>query len=329
LKTPLTSFLSLGFVILLTALLVVGLRPFLAAILSALVFAPLFRPVYLRLLKRVKHSALAAWLTLLVIFVVVVGPLVTLGSLAVQEIQSVTEQYRQISPDKVNIEIFGRSIPDLVRQGADTFLTWLQSRLGTIASGILKLLLSLFVMLYLIYYLLREQEKLERIVREMLPFNDANSRKLLDDFYRISRGFILGQGLTALVQGFLGGVGFLIFGFPGAFLWGLVMTVLSLVPVLGAFLIWIPAGILQIAGGATNSGIGILIWGAVVVSSADNLVRPLIMKNMAGVHPVITLLGVFAGLSLFGLIGIVIGPLLFAMVLETARMFYREQEESP
>ena len=327
-KTPLTSFLSLGFVILLTALLVVGLRPFLAAILSALVFAPLFRPVYLRLLKRVKHSALAAWLTLLVIFVVVVGPLVTLGSLAVQEIQSVTEQYRQISPDKVNIEIFGRSIPDLVRQGADTFLTWLQSRLGTIASGVLKLLLSLFVMLYLIYYLLREQEKLERIVREMLPFNDANSRKLLDDFYRISRGFILGQGLTALVQGFLGGVGFLIFGFPGAFLWGLVMTVLSLVPVLGAFLIWIPAGILQIAGGATNSGIGILIWGAVVVSSADNLVRPLIMKNMAGVHPVITLLGVFAGLSLFGLIGIVIGPLLFAMVLETARMFYREQEES-
>lgn len=327
-KTPLTSFLSLGFVILLTALLVVGLRPFLAAILSALVFAPLFRPVYLRLLKRVKHSALAAWLTLLVIFVVVVGPLVTLGSLAVQEIQSVTEQYRQISPDKVNIEIFGRSIPDLVRQGAGTFLTWLQSRLGTIASGVLKLLLSLFVMLYLIYYLLREQEKLERIVREMLPFNDANSRKLLDDFYRISRGFVLGQGLTALVQGFLGGVGFLIFGFPGAFLWGLVMTVLSLVPVLGAFLIWIPAGILQIAGGATNSGIGILIWGAVVVSSADNLVRPLIMKNMAGVHPVITLLGVFAGLSLFGLIGIVIGPLLFAMVLETARMFYREQEES-
>lgn len=327
-KTPLTSFLSLGFVILLTALLVVGLRPFLAAILSALVFAPLFRPVYLRLLKRVKHSALAAWLTLLVIFVVVVGPLVTLGSLAVQEIQSVTEQYRQISPDKVNIEVFGRSIPDLVRQGAGTFLTWLQSRLGTIASGVLKLLLSLFVMLYLIYYLLREQEKLERIVREMLPFNDANSRKLLDDFYRISRGFVLGQGLTALVQGFLGGVGFLIFGFPGAFLWGLVMTVLSLVPVLGAFLIWIPAGILQIAGGATNSGIGILIWGAVVVSSADNLVRPLIMKNMAGVHPVITLLGVFAGLSLFGLIGIVIGPLLFAMVLETARMFYREQEES-
>ena len=72
----------------------------------------------------------------------------------------------------------------------------------------------------------------------------------------------------------------------------------------------------------------ILLWGALVVSCADNLVRPLIMKNMAGVHPVITLLGVFAGLSLFGFIGIVVGPLLFAMVLETARMFYREQTES-
>ena len=109
---------------------------------------------------------------------------------------------------------------------------------------------------------------------------------------------------------------------------GLVMATLSLVPVLGAFLIWVPAGILQIASGATVSGVGILIWGAVVVSCADNLVRPMIMKNMAGVHPVITLLGVFAGLSLFGFIGIVVGPLLFAMVLETARMFYREQAES-
>jgi len=308
-------------------LLVVGLRPYLGAILSALVFAPLFRPVYLWLLKRVKRPAIAAWLTLLVIMIVVVGPLVTLGSLAVQEVQSVTQQYRDFSPDKVNMEIFGRNIPDLFREGADRFLTWLQSSLGAIASGILKLLLGLFVMFYLIYYLLRDQEAMERVVREMLPFNDANSRKLLDDFYRISRGFVVGQGLTALIQGFLGAVGFLIFGFPGAFLWGLVMTVLSLVPVLGAFLIWIPAGILQIASGATHSGVGILIWGAVVVSSADNLVRPVIMKNMAGVHPIITLLGVFAGLSLFGFIGIVIGPLLFAMVLETARMFFREQEE--
>jgi len=214
----------------------------------------------------------------------------------------------------------------LVREGAGRFLEWLQSRLLAIASGALRVILGLFVMFYLMFYLLRDMEKLEELALELLPFGRNNSRKLLDDFHRISRGFVLGQGLTALLQGTLGAIGFLFFDFPGALLWGMVMTVLCLIPVLGAFIIWIPAGILQIASGATGSGVGILIWGAVVISTADNFIRPLLMRNMAGVHPVVTLLGVFAGLSLFGLIGIIAGPVLFAAVLETARMFYREQE---
>jgi predicted PurR-regulated permease PerM len=327
-KSQPTRFISLGIVILLFALLVVGLKPYLSAILAALVFAPIFRPVYLRIVSRVKSPTLAVWMTLLIILMVAVGPLVTVGVLAAQEVQTLTQQYQQLSPDKVNLVIFGRNIPDLVREGAAKFLDWLQSSLGAIASGTLRFVLGVFVMFYLTYYLLREQERLEQVVKELLPFDTNNSQKLMEDFYRISRGFVLGQGLTALLQGALGAIGFLIFGFPGAFLWGLVMATLSLVPVLGAFLIWVPAGILQIASGATVSGVGILIWGAVVVSCADNLVRPMIMKNMAGVHPVITLLGVFAGLSLFGFIGIVVGPLLFAMVLETARMFYREQAET-
>ena len=327
-KSQPTRFISLGIVILLSALLVVGLKPYLSAILAALVFAPIFRPVYLRIVTRVRSTTVAAWLTLLIILMVAVGPLVTVGVLAMQEVQTLTQQYQQLSPDKTNLVIFGKNIPDLVREGAAKFLDWLQSSLGAIASGTLRVLMGIFVMFYLTYYLLREQERLEQVIKELLPFDTGNSQKLMDDFYRISRGFVLGQGLTALLQGALGAVGFLIFGFPGAFLWGLVMAALSLIPVLGAFLIWVPAGILQIASGATISGVGILVWGVVVVSCADNLVRPMIMKNMAGVHPVITLLGVFAGLSLFGFIGIVVGPLLFAMVLETARMFYREQAES-
>jgi len=320
---------SLGIVVLLAAVLVIGLKPYLSPILSALVFAPLFRPVYHGLLARLKSPAVAAWLTLLVILVVAVGPLLGIGMLAFQEVQSATEQYRGMASDKLDMTILGRSIPDLVRDGAGKFLEWLQTKLGDIASGIVRIVIGFFVMFYLTYYLLREQDGMERVIKDLLPFKHEDSQRLMDEFYRKSRGFVVGQGLTALIQGALGGVGFLIFGFPGAFLWGLVMAVLSLIPVLGAFLIWVPAGILQIAGGATTSGVGILVWGIVVVSFADNLVRPLIMKNMAGVHPVVTLLGVFAGLSLFGFIGIVVGPLLFDLVLETARMFYQEQAENP
>jgi predicted PurR-regulated permease PerM len=319
---------SLGIVVLLAAVLVLGLKPYLSAILSALVFAPLFRPVYHGLLGRLKSPGLAAWLTLIIILVVAVGPLLGIGVLAYQEVQSAAQQYQGMNADKLDVTFLGRSLPELVRDGAGKFLEWLQSRLGDVASGVVRVVIGFFIMFYLIYYLLKEQEGMERVIKDLLPFSHRDSQRLMDEFYRKSRGFVLGQGLTALVQGALGGIGFLIFGFPGAFLWGLVMAVLSLVPVLGAFLIWVPAGILQIAGGQIVSGVGILIWGTVVVSFADNLIRPLIMKNMAGVHPVVTLLGVFAGISLFGFIGIIVGPLLFDLVLETARMFYEEQAES-
>jgi len=327
-KNRLITFLALGFVLLLAALLITGLRPYMGAILSALVFTPVFRPVYLKLLGRLKRPVFAAWATLIIILLAVIGPVATIVGLAYQEAFAVAEQYKDIKPDTMNITVFGQSIPDLVRDAAANFLDWIRSRLADIATGILGIVIGLFIMFYLIYYLLQDGPQLERMVQDLLPFGEANSRKLIEDFYRISRGFVVGQGLTALLQGALGCLGFLVFGFPGAVLWGLVMAVLSLIPVLGAFLIWIPAGILQIAGGATTSGVGILIWGALVVSTADNLVRPVIMRNMAGIHPIITLLGVFAGLTLFGLIGIVVGPLLFAMVLETARMFYNEQVEA-
>jgi len=271
---------------------------------------------------------IAAAATLALILAGVIVPLGFLATVAVNEAQQIAGHYKGLASSMPDVEIFGRSLADLFREGVGNALSWIQSSLGSIFSGTLLAFVNFFVMLYLIYYLLLEEGSLEPLVMEMLPFREEDSRRLFEDLRRMAQGFLYGQGITALVQGFLGGIGFLIFGFPGALVWGMVMTVLSLIPVLGAFLIWVPAGILQILSGSTVSGVGILVWGALVVSMADNIVRPLLMKNMVGVHPVVTLLGVFAGLSLFGLIGIIIGPLLFSLVLETTRMFYREQREA-
>jgi predicted PurR-regulated permease PerM len=326
-KRP-TAFISLGIVVLLFALLVMGLRPYLGAILSALVFGPMFRPVHVRIARRLKRPALAAWVTILLILALVIVPLGALATMAFQEAKNIAREYRELPEATLDAVIFGHSVAELLRTGAERMVRWVQESLGSIFSQTIRVVIGFFVMFYLIYYLLLEQESLENVACELLPFDEPNSRRLIAEFGRMARGFLYGQGLTALTQGTLGAIGFAIFGFPGALLWGMVMTALSLVPVLGAFLVWIPAGLLQIAGGATGSGIGILIWGALVVSSADNVIRPLLMRNLTGVHPVVTLLGVFAGISLFGLIGIVVGPLLFALLLETARMFYREQAES-
>jgi predicted PurR-regulated permease PerM len=319
---------SLIIVLLLVAVLVVGLKSYLSYILAALVLGPPFRPVYLRVLKRVKRPAVAAWATLLLILALVIGPLILLGTLTFREARSIADEYRNLPDGALDMVVFGQNLPELARQGAEKAVEWVQSSLGAIFSQTVQALVGFFVMLFLIYYLLLEEESLVRVTQELLPFEAKNSERLISEFRRMAKGFLYGQGITAAVQGALGGIGFLFFGFPGAFLWGTVMAFLSLIPVLGAFLVWVPAGILQIAGGRTFSGVGILVWGVVVVSFADNLIRPMLMRNLAGVHPVITLLGVFAGLSLFGLIGIIVGPLLFALVLETARMFYREQAET-
>jgi len=328
-KSRLSNVVFLGIVVLLLVLLIIGLKPYLTAILSALVFGPLFLPVCRRIRRKVGRPWLAAAATLALILAGVIVPLGILGTLAFNEAQEIAGHYKGLASNVPDVVIFGRNLADLFREAVGNLLSWIQSSLGSIFSGTLLALVNFFVMLYLIYYLLLEEGSLERLAMEMLPFREEDSRRLFEDFRRMARGFLYGQGITALLQGFLGGIGFLVFGFPGALLWGMVMAVLSLIPVLGSFLIWVPAGILQILSGSTGSGLGILIWGALVVSMADNVVRPLLMKNMAGVHPVVTLLGVFAGLSLFGLIGIIIGPILFSLVLETTRMFYREQREAP
>jgi len=329
-KSRLSDIIFLGIVVLLLVLLIIGLRPYLTGILSALVFGPVFLPVCRRIRRKVGRPWMAAAATLVLILAGVIVPLGFLATVAVNEAQQIAGHYKGLASSVPDVVIFGRNLADLFREAVVNLLSWIQSSLGAIFSGTVLALVNFFVMLYLIYYLLLEEEgSLERLVMEMLPFREEDSRRLFDGLLRMARGFLYGQGITALLQGFLGGIGFLIFGFPGALVWGMVMAVLSLIPVLGSFLIWVPAGILQILSGSTGSGVGILVWGVLVVSTADNIVRPLLMKNMVGVHPVVTLLGVFAGLSLFGLIGIIIGPLLFSLVLETTRMLYREQREAP
>jgi predicted PurR-regulated permease PerM len=143
----------------------------------------------------------------------------------------------------------------------------------------------------------------------------------------MTKAIVLGQLVVALVQGVCGGLGFLIFGIDGAVLWGLIMTILSFIPLLGSFLIWLPAGIVQLIQHNYYSGIGILLWGAIVVSNIDNLLRPRLVKKRTNVNPVITLLGAFIGLDFFGIIGIVVGPLILALFFVLVQMFRQEYIE--
>src|SRR5665647_2353736 len=184
--------------------------------------------------------------------------------------------------------------------------------------------IGLLLMYFLLYYLLTgEDSAFARKVYVAVPFNEENTATLMDEFSKIVRTTITSSGAVALVQGAILTITFLMFDIQGAILWGFIATILSSVPVFGSTLVWVPATIIQLLQGDYAAGIAILIAG-LFASVIDNFLRPVIQKKVGEIHPFLSLLGIIIGVSLFGLIGIVIGPLLLSYFLLTVEMFSKE-----
>jgi predicted PurR-regulated permease PerM len=159
---------------------------------------------------------------------------------------------------------------------------------------------------------------------EYLPFKQANAIWLVHEFEHISKAILLGQILVSSLQGLMGGLGFFMFGLPNAVLWGIVMAVVSLVPVVGTSIIWLPAGIYLLAHKDYFNGVGLLLWGAIAVSHIDNFVRPRLGKKLGNINPIVMILGAFSGLEFFGIVGVVVGPLMLAFFLLMLQVYRQE-----
>ena len=184
--------------------------------------------------------------------------------------------------------------------------------------------IGLLLMYFLLYYLLiGESSDFARKIYVAVPFNEENTATLLDEFKRVVRTTLISSGAVALVQGGILTITFLIFKIQGAFLWGFIATICSFVPVFGSTLVWVPATVIQFLLGDYTAGIGILATG-LFISVIDNILRPMIQKRVGEIHPFLSLLGIVIGVSLFGLIGIVIGTLLLSYFLLTVEMFSKE-----
>jgi predicted PurR-regulated permease PerM len=185
-------------------------------------------------------------------------------------------------------------------------------------------LLGFFIMLFVMFYSLQSGRGSFERVRALIPLAPNLKDKLIEEIKSVTWAVVYGQVVTALIQGSLGGLGFLIFGVPNAVLWGFVMIVLSFLPLIGTPIIWAPAGIFLILSGATARGIGLLLWGGILVMNVDNFLKPRLISGQSNIHPVVVLLGVLGGLKLFGFIGLVAGPLTLALLIALVR-FYEEE----
>ena len=194
----------------------------------------------------------------------------------------------------------------------------------TIMSSASYFVLDVFVLLFILYFMLVSGPKMEKYIIDILPFNDANKKVMLHKIKILVRSNAIGIPLLAIIQGGVALIGYLVFDVPSPFLFAILTGFASVIPIVGTSLIWFPLVIYLMLIGDWSSAIGLTVYALIIITHIDNLVRFILQKKLADTHPLITVFGVIIGLSLFGFIGIIFGPILLAVFLLCVDMFKKE-----
>lgn len=190
-----------------------------------------------------------------------------------------------------------------------------------IFASLADLAINMIVLLFVLYFMLLGGCRMETYVRELLPFNRETSRSVLHEVRLIVRSNAIGIPLLAVVQGLVAYLGYLAFGVPEALFWGLLTCFATVIPIIGTALVWLPLAAYMALVGDFGPAVGLMLYGGVVVTHVDNIVRFIVLKKMADTHPLVTIFGVIVGLSLFGFMGVIFGPLLLAMLIFCVNLF--------
>ena len=194
-----------------------------------------------------------------------------------------------------------------------------------IGQNTVGLVVSSFVMLYLLFFLLRDGDALARRIRDAAPLDNAQQNALFRRFTAVIRATVKGSIVVAIVQGALGGLIFWLLGIQGALLWGAVMAVLSLLPAVGAGLVWLPVSLYLLFTGAIWQGIVLIAFGALVISTVDNVLRPILVGGETKIPDYLVLIATLGGITIFGVNGLIIGPVIAAMFLAAWDLFSEQR----
>lgn len=309
----------------LVAALVWALLPFATAFIGALVLYVIFDPVNAGL-KRLMPPGWAAGATVAITVVTVIVPIAFAATVLVSEVQNVaTEGSAALFLEQIQrVRIGDIALAPVLTRIGERAVTWLQSSALGLAGSVTRLAFNLTVAFFTLFYLFVHSGTVWPRIRPFIPFSEERADYILTRFRNVTFSTILGSGLTAVAQGTLLWLGFWVAGVPSPAFWGLITAIFSIVPVLGSGLVWGPAALLLILADRNAAGIGLAIWGFIVVANVDMLIRPWVYRQYANIHPLVTVVGAIAGVPIFGLLGLLIGPLALSYVFELVRM-YREE----
>ena len=301
--------------------------PFMSYIVLAGILTYTLFPIYHFLSLRTRRPGLSAGLSIALALLVMILPTVYLVTELVDQVSGayntplLTDSLYQVA-DYLNSLTNGRvDFEDMLKSALDQVRQSIVGLAPNILGSISEMLLGLFIMFFVMFYGFREGRGFMTYLKALLPLEQSLKDSLFSELRKITQAVLYGQVLTAVIQGGLGGLGLLVVGVPNALFWSAIMMIMAFIPVLGTPIIWVPAGVGLLMDGAVTRGVLLLVYGATIVMNIDNFLRPKLVSDRSNIHPVLILIGVLGGLRVFGFIGMLVGPLILAILVALIKFY--------
>jgi predicted PurR-regulated permease PerM len=303
-------------------LIVLAVIPYFTGLLGAVVLFVLAEPLHRRLARVVPPRVSAAAISISILLLLLV-PGTWIVSTAVTEATEALRGFeRSGALDRLaGTRVGGIDLRAQLSSVGSAAVSWISGQAMALFGSATRATLNLAIALLGLYYLLVSGDELGRHVRRLLPVSDALAERLRARFVAVTEAMLLGTFLTAILQGSLVAAAFAIVGLPGIVLWGMVTACAAVLPVMGSALVWLPAAGYLATNGRWGAALFMLVAGAVVISNLDNVVWLIVYRQVSGIHPMVTLVGAFAGVRVFGMIGLVFGPLALSYFFELLRIY--------
>lgn len=317
--------INLVIIIALGCLIAYSLHGIFGSILSTLVLYTILRPAFIYLVdEKGLNRSFSAILLLVISVVVLILPFYALSAMVIEkiaELQSDPIYFKNLLFKLKHLIPVADEVQKLMEEGLKKAGSWATELFPSLISGAFNIVLGLLLMYFLLYFMLVERERFEAALIKYAPFRMQNAQRFAEEMRNTTYANVLGQGFIAIVQGSLLSLSFYVLGYSDPLFWGVITTFISFVPVLGPPVIFVPAALIQMANGHNFAAWGMLIFGFVVIINIDNVLRFIIAKKVGNIHPIITVIGVVIGIPLFGILGLVFGPLLLSYFILLIKIY--------
>ena len=317
-------------------LAVLIIKPVFYSIIWGVLLAYIFYPVYSQVYKRVKSKGLSSFIICLLLLAVIIIPLVFIfntlinqainGYLALQKIDLGAVFTKLLPPFLLDTAI-SEQIISSISGVIPTLISGFISKFGEFILNLPIILLQIFIVIFVFFFSLRDGEELIEYLKSLSPFTKETSDRFLNHMKDITNSVLIGQVVVGILQGILAGIGYFVFGVPYIIVLTVLTAFAAIIPLIGPWLIWVPVDIYLFSIGKTGPAIGLLIYGTIIVSLIDNVLRPFIVSKRTKLNSAIVVIGMIGGFLVFGILGFILGPLIIAYVLLVVEI-YRKSKKS-